>query len=84
LDEVQPHHVRLRQGLLPRLDACAAVGLPQPAFRNLALDDCAAALSPQERRAIRDGTAARLAKGHGDEDAVADFGAAMGNALRME
>jgi coenzyme F420 hydrogenase subunit beta len=84
LDEVQPHHVRLRQGLSSRLDACAEVGIPEPAFTDLALDACAAALLAEDRQRTFEGTVARLRKGHGDEDAVADFGAAMGNMLRME
>jgi coenzyme F420 hydrogenase subunit beta len=84
LDDMQPHHVRLRQGLSSRLAACAEVGIPVPTFTSLALEECAAALPAEERARTYEGTVARLRKGHGDEDAVADFGAAMGNVLRME
>jgi coenzyme F420 hydrogenase subunit beta len=84
LDEVQPHHVRLRRGLLSRLEGCRDAGLPDPNFTRLALEDCAAPLSAKERVQIREGTRRRLKRGHGDDDAVADFGTAMGEMMRME
>ena len=84
LDEVQPHHVRLRRGLLSRLEGCRDAGLPDPNFTRLALEDCAAPLSADDRAQIREGTPRRLKRGHEDDDAVADFGTAMGEMMRME
>ncbi len=77
LDSVQPHHVRLRQGLSTRLAACAAAGLPEPEFHDLALDDCAAAFGADKRDQEYQGTLRRLMAGHGDEDQLADYGAAV-------
>ncbi len=77
LDDVQPHHVRLRQGLSSRLAACDAAGLPEPAFRDLALEESASALSAEERSEAYQGTLRRLKAGHGDDDQMADYGTAV-------
>ncbi len=77
LDDVQPHQVRLRQGLSARLAACAEAGLPEPDFHDLALSDCAAALNADERTREHQGTLRRLKAGHGDNDQLADYGAAV-------
>ena len=77
LDSVQPHHVRLRQGLSARLAACTAAGLPEPEFHDLALDDCATTFGAEERNQEFQGTLRRLTAGHGDEDQPADYGAAV-------
>ncbi len=77
LDDVQPHHLRLRQGLSSRLAACAKAGLPKPEFHHLALDDCQAALSVDERNREYQGTLRRLMAGHGDSDQLADYGTAV-------
>lgn len=76
LDSVQPHHVRLRQGLSARLAACADAGIPEPEFNDLALEACAADLGPEKRKLEYQGTLRRLTTEHGDEDQLADYGAA--------
>ena len=83
LDGVQPHHVRLRRALLSRLEGCREAGLPQPDFASLALEECDAFLSADEREKIRSATLRRLERGHGDDDAVADYGAATEETMRM-
>ena len=77
LDGVQPHHVRLRRGLSARLSACAAAGIPAPEFHDLALCDCASAVSAEERSREYQGTLRRLMDEHGDDDQLADYGTAV-------
>jgi coenzyme F420 hydrogenase subunit beta len=48
LDDVQPHHARLRQTFSSRLAGAMVAGTPTPNFSGLAEDACAAQLSTQE------------------------------------
>lgn len=77
LSDTQPHHVRLRRSLTSRLSGCEEMGLSLPNFEGLALDACASQLSPDERKAFREGTANRLRAGDGDGDSLAEYGAQL-------
>ncbi|MEM7216203.1 MAG: Coenzyme F420 hydrogenase/dehydrogenase, beta subunit C-terminal domain [Pseudomonadota bacterium] len=73
LCDVQPHHVRLRREMTSRLEGCKEMGMPNPNFMNLALEECAGQLTEQERTAARDGTVTRVKKGHGDNVPAGDI-----------
>ncbi|WP_166418156.1 Coenzyme F420 hydrogenase/dehydrogenase, beta subunit C-terminal domain [Cochlodiniinecator piscidefendens] len=78
LNNVQPHHVKMRTEMQSRLNACADEGLPVPKFEALDLAACSDRLTPNERKRARQGTAARLQRGQGDSDTMTDYGSFVG------
>lgn len=74
LNNVQPHHVKMRREMQSRLGACTDKGVPVPKFDALELEGCSDQLSPFERENVRKGTAARIQKGHGDNVSMSDYG----------
>ncbi|MFD1158750.1 Coenzyme F420 hydrogenase/dehydrogenase, beta subunit C-terminal domain [Roseovarius aestuarii] len=60
LNNVQPHHVKMREEMKSRLSACNDSGLAAPNFSELNLDRCSDRLSPDAQEKVRKGTAARI------------------------
>ncbi len=73
LSDTQPHHVDLRRFLAARLAAVRLAGLPEPNFKDLGLEVCAAEVDPNVLAHNFAGTLRRLRTGHGDHPAKADY-----------